>query len=38
MQRYWRKRRITLHPALMRYNKDMVEQEVDTPMRFFSPR
>ena len=37
MRRYWRQRRITLHPRFVRYVDELIEREGETPMEIYRP-
>lgn len=37
MKRYWRQRRVTLHPRFVRYVDDLLTSEVETPMEIYRP-
>ena len=37
MRRYWRQRRITLHPRFVRYVDELIEKEGETPMEIYRP-
>ena len=37
MQRYWRQRRITLHPRFVQYVDDLILREGESPMEIYRP-
>ena len=37
MKRYWRQRRITLHPRFVRYVDGLLTSDMETPMEIYRP-